>query len=316
MRIGPGHGMLGKNANSGGSPVLPSGPLLPLALILFTCSLTLSCRTSAPMAARQVRAAVLSCPASADRDQDGLSDDCELELARRFAPWLRVAARGCNWDTSVSSERPGGGYYFGVQALGDTLRVVYLPAYYRDCGWSGFKCTIGLMNCAGHAGDSEFIALDLRRGSASQFVPEGIFLSAHCFGRSTDNCRWYRGDELDQFEWQDSHPMVWVAEGKHANYPTQQSCDAGHWFFDTCDHNDTQIEFPIVSERQNIGSRTQPVATSGCVDAQHSGWTSRLTDTQATECFWLADHAFTGWQRPAVGAATPYERYLSAIARF
>lgn len=68
----------------------------------------------------------------ADRDADGLSDACELGLARAFAPVLMVRAAGCNWDTSVRPARPGGGYLHAVQRAGATVRVAYLPAYFRD----------------------------------------------------------------------------------------------------------------------------------------------------------------------------------------
>src|SRR5262245_52775730 len=73
----------------------------------------------------------VSCPPGVDSDADGLSDDCELALARAFAPELRVSMRGCNWDTSVQPARPGGEYYFAAQPLDNTsVRLAYLPAYY------------------------------------------------------------------------------------------------------------------------------------------------------------------------------------------
>jgi hypothetical protein len=34
------------------------------------------------------------------------------------------------------------------------------------------------------------------------------------------------------------------------------------------------------------------------------------------ECIWSDDRPFTGWQKPAVGEATPYGRYLTMIGQF
>ena len=50
------------------------------------------------------------CAAGPDSDADGLSDLCEAQIARAFAPVLVVAAGGCDWDSSVSVARLGGEY--------------------------------------------------------------------------------------------------------------------------------------------------------------------------------------------------------------
>jgi hypothetical protein len=256
-----------------------------------------------------------------DSDVDGLGDACELGLARAFAPALRVSQHACNWDTSVEPARLGGEYYFGAQPnAANGVRLVYLPAYYRDCGWTGVKCTLPIMSCAGHSGDSEFIAIDIERSSPDLWRTVAVFLSAHCFDRSTANCRWYRDGDLAQFSWTDqqrSAPVIWVAEGKNAHYASRQACNRGHWFYDTCDNNENSLRYPIAAARQNIGSRAQPSGDAqGCLGARYAGWLSRQVDEQARECFWADSVPFTGWQRPAAGGATSYARYLREIARF
>jgi len=75
-----------------------------------------------------------------DADADGLGDACELALARAFAPTLIVRSGGCNWD--ADAERLAGGYFHAVQPVDSLVRIVYMPAYFRDCGWAGAKCLL------------------------------------------------------------------------------------------------------------------------------------------------------------------------------
>lgn len=261
-----------------------------------------------------------------DRDVDGLTDACELALARAFAPWLVIAEGGCNWDTSVTPARPGGEYYFAARPLdraGAMVRIAYLPAYYRDCGWRGLKCMLPFVECGPHNGDSEAIVLDVAFDErTARWSTTAVFLSAHCFSRTGADCLWYRGQDLERFEWRGgggarSAPRVWVAEGRNANYPSRSACDRGHGSLDTCDRNRLELLFPVSSTRQNLGSRTHPVAGHGCVTGQHAGWNSRLPTPDSVECFWSRDRRFHGWQASSGSeGATPYFRYLHEIAGF
>lgn len=245
-----------------------------------------------------------------DHDADGLSTSCETELARSFAPRLVVAPGGCNWDGAAA--RTGGGYFFGAQPSDSTVRVVYLPAYFRDCGWHGVKCWLPQVDCAPHDGDSEFIAIDLTPRGDGAWSVTGVFLSAHCFGRYDKACRWYRGAELKKIRFEGASPLIWVAEGRNANYASARDCDRGLHAIDTCDRNTAVYTFPILANR-NIGSRAAPISGDGCV-------AGRLLETPlaapgAIECFWKADQPFRGWQSGAEGV-TPYFRYLTGIAGF
>jgi hypothetical protein len=244
-----------------------------------------------------------------DADGDGLADACESALLQAFAPLLVVAPNQC----LESDDLPPGGYLYGARPLDAGVRLVYLPAYFMDCGLAGPKCHLPRVDCAAHPGDSEFIALDVVPRGDGGWGVESIFLSAHCFGRSVGGCRWYRGSELDEFAWTGARgrsvPIIWVSEGRNANYPSRSRCDRGHHFVDTCDRNTVGRRFPTNNGR-NIGSRSVPLghssAARGCV------WGRTLEDERAApdavECFW-SDEPFRGWQARGAGV-TPYLRYL------
>jgi hypothetical protein len=256
--------------------------------------------------------------ASVDRDLDGLHDVCELDLARAFAPVLVADRRDCSWNGS----RLAGGYLYAVQKGSDagSIRIAYLPAYFRDCGWDGLPCTTRGRGCSAHAGDSELIAIEARpHSTAGSWRAEAIFLSAHCFGRSAGRCRWYLGNQLRHFSWAENTrgaPRVWVARGKHANYPSARECDSGHWYYDSCDDNDAAYRFPIVTSDQNIGGRFRPLADGrmarGCLAAEELPIGDQRADGRTIECFWDAGARFRGWQRGSHAGATSYVRVLSA----
>lgn len=258
-----------------------------------------------------------------DVDRDGLEDRCEFALAKAFAPVLITTEGGCNWDGGAIPARLGGAYVYAVQAVGkDVYRIAYLPAYFQDCGWRGAKCWLPWVNCAPHAGDSEVIVVELVYGAQEdRWRTAGIFLSAHCFGRHTGGCRWYRGEALERFSWAEGQrygaPVVWVAEGRHANYASRQACDRGHFGLDTCDRNETRYRFPVLSPRQNIGSRARPICGDGCLEAEALAAAGGGVVPGTVECFWSPERAFGGWQgREAGSGATAYARYLVEVAEF
>jgi hypothetical protein len=267
--------------------------------------------------------------AARDRDIDGVDDECELALAKAFAPELIVDPRDCSWDAGVEPARLGGGYVFAVENTPDrrAIRIAYMPAYYRDCGWEGLPCVTRGPECAAHAGDSELIVVQARYHPSGRWVADAIFLSAHCFGRSAGRCRWYRGGELRHFAWVDgilrSAPRIWVAKGKHANYPSPRECDTGHWYYDSCDGNSVAYRFPVVSSAQNVGSRRQPLPLgdasnpAGCLTAERLPLPSTAADAGTRECFWDPTAAFRAWQRdPAGSAPSPYARVLRYATPF
>jgi hypothetical protein len=252
-------------------------------------------------------------PHEQDSDADGLSDTCEFALATAFAPVLLVRAGGCNWDVESTPQRLGGGYLHAVERVESKIRIAYLPAYFLDCGWRDLRCLLPFVSCAPHAGDSEFIVVEVEdEQGASTWTVTGVFLSAHCFGSGASSCRWYRDADLQRFQWHEGGPIVWVAEGRHANYPSWQACNAGHRTMDTCARHDARYRFPVRSEA-NLGSRSLPRLSSGCIAGHELD--RRGVDPERSECFWRPDAFFRGWQASGAGV-TPYERYLREIAEF
>lgn len=255
-----------------------------------------------------------TCPAEGpDSDGDRLTDSCELDLLKRFAPALVASPSACNWDAEAG--RLGGGYLVGAEPVPGGVRLAYLPAYFEDCGWSGAKCLVRLRGgCDPHAGDSEAVFIDVAWDAAHErWMPSRVFLSAHCFGGSDGRCRWFEPGEL---KWFGSTVVIWVAEGKNGNYPSRASCDSGHWGFDTCDRNDRTFRFPVQSPRQDIGSAAHPfphlAGGSGCVDGREVAGSS---GRDGRECPW-SDATFRGWVGGEARGATGYRRYLRQIAGF
>ena len=257
-----------------------------------------------------------------DADSDGLDDRCELELAAAFAPELVIDPNDCLWHAEASPPRLRGGYLFAAQPLGAIVRIAFLPAYHRDCGWSGVACAMRAGRCGSHSGDSELILVDVAPLGTNRWRTTAVFLSAHCFGNSAGRCRWYRAENLSSFDWIDARsfgaPRVWVATGKHANYPTSRSCDAGHWFLDSCDHNSLRVRFPVLTSRQNIGSRARPLPEpDGCMDSDNLPLGAEGVDRGSRECVWNGSQPFRGWQTSNHGnSPTAYARYLTRIAGF
>jgi hypothetical protein len=264
-----------------------------------------------------------------DRDADAVDDECELALARALAPELVVDPRDCSWDAAARPPRLAGGYLFAAQTApdGQAIRIAYLPAYYRDCGWQGLPCLTRGRHCGGHDGDSEIVVVETAYDSvAARWMTRAIFLSAHCFGRSDGRCRWYTGADLRYFAWvrgiRRGAPRVWVARGKHAKYPSPRECDSGHWYYDSCDGNAVAYRFPVLSSAQNIGSRRRPLprdvsGPAGCVATEQLLLRSSRVASGARECFWDPPTPFRGWQHQASGEApTAYSRVLRFAAGF
>lgn len=253
-----------------------------------------------------------------DADRDGTEDGCEHALAAAFAPLLVFDEGECGWDASVPPGRVGGEYLYAVQGAGEgRVRVAYLPAYYGDCGWRLPACRVTPWLCHPHVGDSEMVVVEAAPAGGDQWRAERVFLSAHCHGRSAGWCRWYSGGEMERFRWVDGvvrgAPVVWVAHGKHGNYPSPGACGAGHWGYDDCARNRASRRYPVVSPRQNAGSRAAPFPYAGgreCIGADAVGWGSTLPAAGAVECFWDPAASFRGWQRGEGGGATGYGRQL------
>ena len=256
---------------------------------------------------------------SPDEDRDGISDLCETTLARAFAPELLIDPKDCS-STSDTTRLAGGYFYIvhPVDAARAIVRIAYLPAYYADCGWRGAQRVLRLGRSNPHAGDSELIVVEVRRDDAARWQTVGVFLSAHCFGRSDGRCRWYRGAELNGFRWVDGHtggaPQIWVARDKHANYPSRALCESGHWRQERCARQPARYRFPVELPEQNVGSRDRPgFDADGCVRAEQLPLRMTGAMPGTRECLWSLDMPFRGWQR-GPRSATPYGAVLRRLA--
>jgi hypothetical protein len=264
-----------------------------------------------------------SCYGGWDPDQDGLHNGCENALAEAFTPSLVVFPGDCGWDNSLSRE--GGEYMFAAQPVAGVVRLVFMPAYYRDCGSSGTPINSWFTGAGAHTGDSEFMMIDVTFDpSTYHWVADSVFLSAHCdehdvFGNRLDTeCHWF---DPSVFAWRDGHalgaPVIWVAQMKHANYNSQGACDSNNTILhlDDCDHNTVGYIFPVAYEQQNAGSANYPLPES----CPHAFTASPMTSPSARECFWnpLPEGRFNGWQSGVVGGGSQgYGNHLRIHAAF
>lgn len=273
-----------------------------------------------PVATWRPEACAGSAGAARDEDADGLADLCELALAERFAPELVADPRDCIWTAGPRSGYLRGGYLFAAHPVEpEMIRLVYLTGYSRDCGWWGLRCMLASDGCSAHTGDSELVAVDVRHGpAAGGWVAEGVFLTAHCLGASAGSCRWFRGKALADLTWPEGReqgPRIWVARGKHAHYPTREACDRGRWLFDSCDGNSVAYRFPVLSLRQNIGSRGSPrPGMGGCLGGDQILPLPAVAGAAVRECVWDEERRFNGWEAEALGKPpTPYGRLLRVL---
>jgi hypothetical protein len=210
-----------------------------------------------------------------DADRDWLADDCELELARAFAPLMHFWAEPC----------PGGEPVWAAKYFARTqhVRIAYMPAYYDDCG----RPHIGFIG-GGHAGDTELIVVEVRYNViVRRWQYQRMWMSAH-HGASTDGSEWAHAQETQFSLRYLGHPSVWVAVRKHANYKSIQVCQSSS-ALDTCQTTNETLRFPVHPGR-NIGSRH--VYLVDCVLS-----TGRFLGNGVRECFWTGrpDLRFNGY---------------------
>ena len=255
----------------------------------------------------------------ADTDLDMMNDTCEETLATSFAPLMKqVDATTFAYD--FYNGRMGGEYYHAVYSLycgthpcASSIRIAYLPAYYRDVGAYN---TVAHGFDWGHPGDSEFMIVDLIY-DAGRWKTNGVFLSAHCGSfltipwvgtlpfPSDPYCRWYSFDDMEYVDGVSrGAPVVYVADGTNANYRSLGECDGGTYALDTC-HANRLVRFPV-SLDFNVGSS---IVNPGSVAARRN---TTLADPNRRECLWCQTTPFGGWQNDAaIADATPYGVILS-----
>jgi hypothetical protein len=190
------------------------------------------------------------------------------------------------------------------------MRIAYLPAYYRDLG---AVSSVGWAVDQGHPGDSEYMVVDLIYDQ-HHWQTNGVFLSAHCgsqVGPFSTNpyCKGYGYDALEFVDGvYRGAPVVYVADGTNANYPSVALCDGGTYYLDSCAAS-SPTRFPV-SFDFNIGSST---SNPGRVTARRTP-NIGITDPNRVECIWCLYTPFGGWQQD--GDATDTTPYGAILDRF
>jgi hypothetical protein len=89
-----------------------------------------------------------------DTDADGVAEFCENKLAESFRPLM---------ISYEFDEVDGEPYYAVKEGPGNRIRIMYMLAYYKDLG----DCNAAGYCSGGHAGDSEFVVVDVSYNSAT-----------------------------------------------------------------------------------------------------------------------------------------------------
>jgi len=192
-----------------------------------------------------------------DSDMDGLSDDYELELARRHSPLLiydeeesycveDVASVVAHpWQVTPIFEFPGDSGRYGV-----LITIVILHPF--DCGAFGLGVDIDTpWGPNSHNGDTEAMSMFYQQVNGGWGITK---LMLHRHGD------WHLYNR-DAFSWvaygggRQIHPIVYVSESKHALFPS--NCDAGltgtaGW--EDCGEG-LKLRLTIISG-QNVGERS------------------------------------------------------------
>jgi hypothetical protein len=220
-----------------------------------------------------------------DTDQDLLSDFCEFNLGAAFAPELWYASNDDIGRESHWVAMPVSGY--------PVVRIAYLLSYYQDNGTSSPLCnnSFGDGPCAGHYGDSEWIALDVRyNGTTHHWVLIDAYYSQHesmaTYAQGTDDYPM----QLTYPSHPGAYPRSWVAFGKHANYGSQSECDSGGALgYDSCSLANSAVQVSA-GGNLNLGSRSVHTTGQDCMISSNP----ILAPYGYIECYWT-NRRFGGW---------------------
>ena len=233
---------------------------------------------------------------SLDTDSDGVVDQCEFELASVFAPRLQFDVSDCN-----TGREPYWAAKYEVSPIDNepVIKIFYAISYYVDCGSPNTHCVIAI--CGPHTGDSEFIIVEAARNGPVWQLRRAS-LSAHFDVDGSDPIDTYSGGNLEYAGDYLGRPTIWVALGKHSNYRSQSTCDAGVWYLDTCDSPGSSAVIEVLATA-NLGRRFDPLVDQALSRAGYPG----------VEYYWSEYDAFRGWAHrlQVVGPApTPYGKVL------
>ncbi|MBI5842364.1 MAG: zinc ribbon domain-containing protein [Chloroflexi bacterium] len=195
--------------------------------------------------------------AATDTDEDGLNDGFEEWIANAFVPIFqydededvpREQVMRFYQVTPIYKTSPNvwnyPQYQFPEYQGPPGILITYVVAYTWDTG----DAVLGI---EAHAGDAEAIRIFLVNPRNDPFTwnPVVIMIKRHF-----DDPEAYYSY---QFQWSQTHPIVWVSEDKHAMYSNWEECDDYSVGFEYCDSKGYQINSPIVSggDGFNVGER-------------------------------------------------------------
>jgi hypothetical protein len=236
--------------------------------------------------------------ATVDRDQDGVSDVCEAELAIAFRPQLVFDA----WDCEIRKQPQFASRQKVSPDWGGVILLFYAVSYIYDCGpW-------------GHRGDTEWIILEVGPSTDASYAPWSLkygTLSAH-WKAANDNTAGYASQNLEDAEGSPGFgaPRIWVSKGKHANYRTQTVCNtSGFWWnWDSCDNPVGLYATLNFGAEQNLGA-----FTAQFIGGINSPVYDAINYSGRYEYYWVPGD-FCGWialsDQP--DCATSYEKSLTA----
>ena len=223
----------------------------------------------------------------ADDDEDGVPDTDELEIARAFAPRLVFGAQ-----EETASRVP----HWAVAAGEGFVTIFYALSYRNDGGDLDWGATA-------HVGDPEFIVVAIIF-DGDDVEEVYVYLSAH-YGADTDASRWYVSADLVWDERGDgAHPVVWVAENKHANYHSAAACEAGAVFQDQC--SDAERRTVEVRPDRNLGQGWSPLK-----DRVRIGGNSEWFWTDRRFCGWRVNSTADSGRQDCAKTQNNYARMLS-----
>ncbi len=244
---------------------VPSGPIMGAALAAASCTFFPAASSEAAVALGVTWVDCVVDPVDADRD--GLDDACEEAVVRGFEPELVFG---------VEETAPERIPFWAARPDGDqTLRIFYAISYLADAG----DPTLG--GASGHDGDSEFIVLRVQYDGAGKWSLVEGYLSGH-YDTFCDSGGWFPAESFAYGGALFGPPLVYVAEGKHANYIDLEACDAGGCYQDHC--SDEWHETMGIDAGRDLGLFSTPL-----VD-QHD-------EAGNPEWYWT-DVVFCGWTRP------------------
>ncbi len=200
-------------------------------------------------------------PASiVDRDQDGLDDAYELEVAADYLPFLSVDPDdGCARSGLVARVRKH-------PADPAKLLVVYAHLFETDCGLGG------------HVGDNEAFGVAIDPGVPPPAGILAIKTASHqgtVCERVTECSACGGADPRRACDVAAGRPVLYASKDKHGQYATKSQCSLFGTCFDSCTLAPTPRLPPIVNAGEPGKPLLSNLSTEGFINAAN-GWTEAV----------------------------------------